>query len=284
MSVLGAAALCATVAGAGGLLVPRIIGAVPEPDPIDAPVTELSETVLTSVESSSSVEVPDRVVAAVGAEVLSDHDMAAEPVPEVAVPTPESEPKVLYAELARRPGLGWRSALAAAASGAVLGAILGWSWALLVLVPLVPVMVALSVIDWNTRLLPTWLIKPTYFLTIALVLVAGLASWDFSAVLRSGLGWLAMGAFYFVLWFLHPRGLGYGDVRLSGILGLAAGFVGWAELVAGAWCGFVLGGVLGGLLALLRIVDRKGVPFGPFMVVGVLLGLLLGPAFVAARG
>ena len=72
-----------------------------------------------------------------------------------------------------------------------------------------------------------------------------------------------------MLWYIHPRGLGYGDVRLSGILGIALGWVGYGrELVVGIYAAFLLGGVGGALLSRLRIVDRKGFPFGPFMFVG----------------
>ena len=42
------------------------------------------------------------------------------------------------------------------------------------------------------------------------------------------------------------------------------------------YAGFLLGGVLGGLLSVLRIVERKGFPFGPFMLLGALVGLLWG--------
>ena len=74
----------------------------------------------------------------------------------------------------------------------------------------------------------------------------------------------------------YPRGLGYGDVRLSGILGIALGYVGTAELVVGVYAGFLLGGVGGALLSMLRIVHRKHLPFGPFMLVGAVVGLLAG--------
>ena len=40
--------------------------------------------------------------------------------------------------------------------------------------------------------------------------------------------------------------------------------------------GFLLGGVGGGLLSLLRIVHRKALPFGPFMLVGALVGIVVG--------
>ncbi len=72
-----------------------------------------------------------------------------------------------------------------------------------------------------------------------------------------------------MLWFVYPRGMGYGDVRLSGVLGIALGLprLG-AQLVLGIYAGFLLGGVGGLLLSLLRLVDRKAYPFGPFMLAG----------------
>ena len=84
------------------------------------------------------------------------------------------------------------------------------------------------------------------------------------------------GGLYLLLWFVYPRGMGYGDVRLSGVLGIALGHLGWGELVVGVYGGFLLGGVLGGVLALLSKVDRKGYPFGPFMFLGALVGVVVG--------
>lgn len=199
-----------------------------------------------------------------------------------AATTSEEPPKVPYAEMGAAPGLAVRTAVVGAVGAGGLGWALGWDWSLLVLLPLVPVLVALSVVDWRTRLLPTWVIRPTYFLTVALVLLASLVARDVDALVRAGIGWVAVGGFYFLLWFVHSSALGYGDVRLSGIIGMALGHVGWAELLTGTWCAFLVGGVVGGVLALLGVVDRKGVPFGPFMVVGAFLGVLLG-GWVAAR-
>ena len=59
--------------------------------------------------------------------------------------------------------------------------------------------------------------------------------------------------------------------------GSALGWLGWAEVRVGVYAGFLLGAFGGGLLALLRVVDRKRYPFGPFMLLGALVGVLLGP-------
>jgi leader peptidase (prepilin peptidase)/N-methyltransferase len=227
-----------------GALVPRLIGSVPEPEPEDPE--------------------PDE----------------ADPVDEADETEPE-EPKELYADIAARPGLLWKCALASAVSAAAIGLVLGWSWSLLVALPLVPVGVALAVVDWRTRMLPTRLIAPTYAVTIVTVLVAWLADGRHLADLeRTALGWLVYGGMFFVLWFVYPRGLGYGDVRLSGVLGLALGWVGWSELLLGIWDGLLLGGIVGGLLAL--VTRRRDYPFGPFMLVGALSGVVLGQPVVSA--
>ena len=186
------------------------------------------------------------------------------------------EPPEAYAEIARLPGLAWRSALAAAVIGGVVGAGTGWEWTWLLWVPFVPVLVALTVVDWRTRLLPTYLIWPTLLALVALVLVGWAVTRDGDAVLRAGLGFAVCGGFYGLLWLIYPRGLGFGDVRLSGPLGVMLGWSGWSQVLVGVYAGFLLGGVIGGLLSAVKIVERKGFPFGPFMLLGALVGLLWG--------
>ena len=232
------AVVAGTAALVLGLLVPALISRIPEPAPSEEPAE-------------------------------SDTDLA---------PAPTPAPKERYSEIARLPGLAWQAALAAGLCGAVLGLLLGWAWPLLYLVPLVPVSVALAVVDWRTRLLPTRVIAPTYVGVILLVLVCWLVTGDTDDLVRAGWGWLAAGGLYFVLWFAYPRGMGYGDVRLSGVLGIALGYLGWPELLVGIYGGFLLGGVVGGTLTLLRRVDRTGYPFGPFMLLGALVGIVFGDA------
>lgn len=193
---------------------------------------------------------------------------------------PAEQPKESYRDIAALPGLAWKASLAAGAAGAILGLSLGWSWPLLFLLPLVPVSVALAVVDWRTQLLPTRVIAPTYVVVAVLVLVCWAVTRDTDDLVRAGWGWLIAGGSFFALWFIHPRGLGYGDVRLSGILGIALGYVGWSELLVGLYAGFLLGGLGGGLLSVLRVVERRSFPFGPFMLVGALVGVAVGERIV----
>ena len=86
------------------------------------------------------------------------------------------------------------------------------------------------------------------------------------------------------MWLIYPRGIGFGDVRMSGMLGMVLGYLGWAETITGAYAMFVTGAVGGLLLAALKVVDRKRYPFGPFMMLGTVIGALAGPAMAGVLG
>ena len=200
-------------------------------------------------------------------------------IPEPDEPDDAKEP---YAEIAARSGLRWRAALASGLAGGALGAGVGPGWPLVHLIPLVPVGVALAIVDWRTRLLPTRVIAPSYAVVVVGVLVGWVATRDTDNLVRAGWGWLVAGGLYWLMWRIYPRGMGYGDVRLSGVLGIALGQLGWGPLLVGVYAGFLLGGVIGGLLSLIRVVERKGYPFGPFMLVGALVGILWGEPVLSA--
>jgi leader peptidase (prepilin peptidase)/N-methyltransferase len=71
--------------------------------------------------------------------------------------------------------------------------------------------------------------------------------------------------------------MGFGDVKLAGVLGLFLGYLGWGQLVVGAFGAFLLGGAFSlGLLALRRVNRKSGIPFGPWMLAGGWVGALAG--------
>jgi leader peptidase (prepilin peptidase)/N-methyltransferase len=137
--------------------------------------------------------------------------------------------------------------------------------------------VALALIDLDVQRLPDVLTLPSYPVGLALL---GLASgvhhnaWSFE---RALIGMAALFAFYFTVAFIAPRGMGFGDVKLSGVIGLHLAWLGWSELVVGAFAAFVVGAVAGIGIVLFAGGGRKTkVPFGPFMLVGALVGIFLG--------
>jgi leader peptidase (prepilin peptidase)/N-methyltransferase len=73
--------------------------------------------------------------------------------------------------------------------------------------------------------------------------------------------------------------MGFGDVKLAGVLGMYLAYLGFGELVVGAFLGFLFGGVLGGGLMMLGRAGRKTkIPFGPFMLLGAFAAILWGGA------
>lgn len=148
---------------------------------------------------------------------------------------------------------------------------------------LMAVGVSLALIDLDTKRLPDVLTLPSYI--VAGVLLAGAAIFgsDSGDLLRAGLGAAAMYAFYFALCFAYPAGMGFGDVKLAGVLGAYTAWIGWGAWAAGLFGGFLLGGVWGiGLIITKRGGRKSKVPFGPFMLIGVLLAVLFGQDLVDA--
>ena len=120
---------------------------------------------------------------------------------------------------------------------------------------------------------------PSYGVVGGLLLLAAAGTGAWGALLRAALGGLALYALYFVLLFIYPAGMGFGDVKLAGILGAVLGWAGWAEVAVGAFLGFAIGGVVGiALMASGRAGRKTQVPFGPSMLAGAWVGLVAGAA------
>lgn len=138
---------------------------------------------------------------------------------------------------------------------------------------------ALALIDLDCKRLPDALTLPSYPVAAALLGGAALLDSDSGSYPTALLGGLAMFALYFGLAFAYPAGMGFGDVKLAGVLGMYLGWLGWGAWAVGTFLGFLLGGVFGMGLILVKKGGRKtAVPFGPFMLLGVLIAVLVGPA------
>jgi leader peptidase (prepilin peptidase)/N-methyltransferase len=142
---------------------------------------------------------------------------------------------------------------------------------------LASISVLLTLIDLDTHTLPNWIVLPSYFIGVLLLGAAAAAKGDPDSILRAAIGGASLALLYFVLAVAYPGGMGFGDVKLAGVLGLFLGYLGGGVLITGAFAGFVLGGLFGILLMLLRRANRKsGIPFGPWMLLGTWVGVLLG--------
>lgn len=134
--------------------------------------------------------------------------------------------------------------------------------------------IRLSVIDWRTHRLPDRIVLPCYPAAALLLGSSAGAAGEWHRIPAMLGGGAALLAGFGVLHLLDRRGLGLGDVKLAGVLGLYLGFVGW-HLV---WWGPVLAVLLGGgwsaaLVLLGRATPASHVAFGPFLVGGTALAL-----------
>ena len=153
----------------------------------------------------------------------------------------------------------------------------GWSWELPAYLYFATVGLALAVIDIDTKRLPNPLTLPSYAVLGVLLLMPAVADGEWSAYLRAWLAALALFGFYFLLALVYPAGMGFGDVKLAGVLGLVLGWLGWGVLVVGGFLGFLLGALVGSVLMLGNRASRKSkIPFGPFMLLGAMLAILWG--------
>ncbi|MFJ6634749.1 prepilin peptidase [Streptomyces sp. NPDC091376] len=160
---------------------------------------------------------------------------------------------------------------------AALAAAVGPRPELAVWVLLAPVAVLLAVVDRNVHRLPDRLTLPLAVAAAVLLGCAALLPEAAGSWRTALLGGPALGAAYLVLFLINPNGMGFGDVKLALSLGVALGWYGWPVLFVGAFAGFALGAVYGLGLVVLRGAGRKtAIPFGPFMISGALIGLLLG--------
>lgn len=202
--------------------------------------------------------------------------------------TPPGEPEPpTYAEVAARPRLALRSLVVAVLVMAPLAWCLGAAgerWPLLWLVPLVPVAIALSVIDWKTRLLPRLIVLPAIGLTLVAMTVVGLATDHTSALVRALVAMLLVRTLFWLLWFVRSAGMGFGDVRLAGLVGLVLGWQSVAAVLVGVWVGFAGFALPALVLAVVRrdrSLLKRSFPFGPFMLAGAWVGLVYDAVFLS---
>jgi leader peptidase (prepilin peptidase)/N-methyltransferase len=144
---------------------------------------------------------------------------------------------------------------------------------------LAAITIALALIDLDVYRLPNAIVLPSYVVVAVLLGTTALLEGDGWAALRSLIGGVALLLFYLVVALIAPRGMGLGDVKLAGVLGIGMAWVGWGPWAVGAFAAFLLGGLFGIVLLLVRRAGRKSrIPFGPWMLGGAWIGIVAGDA------
>ncbi|HKP07232.1 MAG TPA: prepilin peptidase [Microbacterium sp.] len=156
-----------------------------------------------------------------------------------------------------------------------------WALALVIVAYLyfAAISIVLTLIDLDTHRLPNSIVLPSYLVAGILFTVAAWLTGEWGLLLGAGIGMAVLYLFYFLLRAARPGGMGGGDVKLAGVIGIYLGWLGWGALAVGAFAAFLYGGVFGIALMLLRRAGRKtAIPFGPWMILGAWTGVFAGEA------
>jgi leader peptidase (prepilin peptidase) / N-methyltransferase len=180
-------------------------------------------------------------------------------------------------------GSGLHSLLAGCAGAGA--AILARGWAELIAFALLGLACAmLAVIDLAAYRLPDVIVGPMYpILFICLGVAAGVSGdWGRLGRTAAASGVLLLG--YLVLAVISPSNLGFGDVKLAGLLGAFLGWLGWSNALLGTLVAFTLSGLVASVLVLAAGANRRtAFPFGPWMIVGAAVGACFGPAVLGTN-
>lgn len=157
------------------------------------------------------------------------------------------------------------------------------SFLLLAFLYLASISIALAMIDIDTHTLPNWIVLPSYGVGVLFLGIASATGGSAAPFIRAILSASAMWVGYLLIALSYPGGMGFGDVKFAGVIGLFLGYLGWSVVITGAISAFVLGALFATGLLLKRSANRKtGIPFGPWMMVGAWVAVLFSAPIVRA--
>ena len=158
----------------------------------------------------------------------------------------------------------------------------GLDWVLPAYLVFFASLIAITFIDLEHYIIPTRVLYPTLYIAGPLLLLAAAGNGEWDNLRRALIGAAAAWVFFLVLHLVSPRGMGFGDVRLSFLLGLFLGWLGGWHVFLGIFLGFALGSIVGVVLLVLRRRGRKDhIPFGPFLAAGAVIAVLFGSTIVS---
>lgn len=167
-------------------------------------------------------------------------------------------------------------------STAILFAILAWRvgdhFDLLPFSVLAASGVALSLTDILAQRLPSVIVYPAIAVVTVLLATSAILHCSASSFLRALAGMATLTIFYLALAFLSGGGLGAGDVKLGGLLGVTLGWLSWSALVTATFLGWLTAALAWVLLRATRLKPADSrLPMGPFLLLGALLTITIAP-------
>jgi leader peptidase (prepilin peptidase)/N-methyltransferase len=135
-------------------------------------------------------------------------------------------------------------------------------------------MVAISAVDLDRWIIPNHIVYPTLAVLIPLFVLSSAVDHQWGSLGRAAICGAVAFLGFFVLHVAVPKGMGFGDVRLAGVIGLATGWLGFGHAFVGFFAGFLLGAVVGIVFIVISGGDRKTkIPFGPFLAAGAVVSI-----------
>ncbi|MDQ4126173.1 MAG: prepilin peptidase [Actinomycetota bacterium] len=139
------------------------------------------------------------------------------------------------------------------------------------------VLVVLTVIDLDHKLLPNRVVYPAFVVGWAGLVAAAIVDGSTDRLLDAAVGAGIFGGTFFLIAMIAPRGMGFGDVKLAFVLGTFLGYVRLGLVPLGMFVAFLTGALTGVVVMLASGGGRKmQVPFGPFLALGTVLAIFAG--------
>ena len=178
--------------------------------------------------------------------------------------------------------ISWRYPVGEALTAVLFAALAAYDGLSLLLVPhllFVSVMLLVSQVDLEKRIIPDVVILPAAAIGFPLMIWLGDGpwwEWPLAAVGAAGLLFLISEAYYRLR---HVEGMGFGDVKMALCMGVYLG----VTVVPALFLGFLSGAVIGVAVMFLRKGDAKtAIPFGPFLAAGAIVALFVGRSLIDA--
>jgi leader peptidase (prepilin peptidase)/N-methyltransferase len=144
-------------------------------------------------------------------------------------------------------------------------------------------LLALAMIDLEHFLLPSRIIYTTLCIEAVLLGLTAVVDGHWQTLEHAVLGGVAAFAVFFVIHFIYPAGMAWGDLRLAGLIGAVLGWLGYGHILVGLFVAFASASVVGiGLVALRRAGAKTPIPFGVFLALGAVVAVLWGHPLVHA--
>ena len=138
-------------------------------------------------------------------------------------------------------------------------------------------LVAVSAVDLELFLVPNRILLATLVLGVPLLALAAVADGTGHDVAMAATGAAIGFGLLLVINLVVPRGMGMGDVKLAGVLGLWLGYLDLGHVFLGLFLGFLLGSLGGGVLIATGLRSRRDhIPFAPFLAAGAVVAILVG--------